>query len=217
MNVQDEERRRIARELHDDIGPYLAAIKISCSTALQEASNGETAALRNSLQLLDQCSAEVRTLSHLLHPPLLEETGLRSAIPWYLEGFRQRSGISVELEMPAHLERLPDAVEIVIFRVLQESITNIHRHSGAKKAKVSLRIEEERALIIVEDFGKGFSPSNGHLPTPGVGVSSLRERMRELGGGLTITSTAGGTRIVADAPCRHLDFSALSSLPSPSS
>jgi signal transduction histidine kinase len=132
MSVQDAERRRIARELHDGVGQYLAAIKMSCEVALAESARGDgSSVLHDSLKLLDECPSEVRTISHLLHPPLLEEMGLAAAIPWYVRGFTERSKITVELDMPEALDRLPAELELVLFRVLQESLTNIHRHSSS--------------------------------------------------------------------------------------
>jgi signal transduction histidine kinase len=201
MNVQDNERRRIARELHDSVGQYLAAIKMSCAVALEDSKNGGgTGALQDSLTLLDRCTAEVRTMSHLLHPPLLEEMGLASAIPWYLEGFKERSGIEVELEMPPQLARLPQSVELVLFRVLQESLTNIHRHSHSPLAKVRLLVDEKRTVLVIEDHGKGFDSSNGLHSKAGVGIASMRGRVRELGGDLTIVSGPTGTSVEAALP-----------------
>src|SRR5277367_2693217 len=160
MNTQDEERRRLARELHDSIGQYLVAIKMSSALALKKSRDTEGSnALKDSLELLDRCTEEVRTMSHLLHPPLLEEIGLVSAIPWYVDGFMKRSGIKVELEMPANGERYSAPLELALFRVLQESLTNIHRHSGSTLARIRLRIQDGKALLAIEDRGKGFASS----------------------------------------------------------
>jgi signal transduction histidine kinase len=201
MNVQDGERRRIARELHDGVGQYLAAIKMSCEVAIVESKRGNgTSALEDSLNLLDRCTAEVRTMSYLLHPPLLEEMGLASAVPWYVEGFTKRSGIEVELDMPPQLQRFEQPVELALFRVLQESLTNIHRHSGSKVAKVRFTVEGERVSLVIEDRGKGFTSGHGHGVKAGVGVSSMRERLRELDGDLYLTSGTTGARVQAVVP-----------------
>jgi signal transduction histidine kinase len=201
IHVQDAERRRIARELHDSVGQYLAALKMSYAVALDESQNGRgTNALQDSLVLLDRCTAEVRTMSHLLHPPLLEEMGLASAVPWYVGGFTERSGIRVELEMPNHLGRLPQPIELVLFRVLQESLTNIHRHSQSQLAKIRLEVEQKRAVLVIEDQGKGFDPGNGQFSKAGVGIASMRGRVRELGGELRVTSGSHGTTVEATLP-----------------
>jgi signal transduction histidine kinase len=204
LNVQDGERRRIARELHDGVGQYLAAIKMSCEVAIQQSHQGNgTEALNESLTLIDRCTSEVRTLSHLLHPPLLEEMGLASAMPWYLEGFTQRSGIKVELDMPSHPARLPQPVELALFRVVQESLTNIHRHSGSQLAKIALRVVDGSVTLTIEDKGRGMSNGNGHPAKDGVGISSMRERIRELGGQFRMTSTPSGTTVEAVIPLQQ--------------
>jgi signal transduction histidine kinase len=140
MSTQDDERRRIARELHDGIGQYLVAIRMSSGVALDKSTDPDcTAALNDSLELLDRCTAEIQTMSHLVHPPLPEEIGLAAAVPWYLEGFTKRSGIQVDLEMPSGTDRLPADVEVALFRVLQETLTNIHRHSERSSPKSAWR------------------------------------------------------------------------------
>ena len=204
LNVQDGERRRIARELHDGVGQYLAAIKMSCEVAMQQSPQGNgTEALNESLVLIDRCTSEVRTLSHLLHPPLLEEMGLASAMPWYLEGFTQRSGIQIELDMPSHLERLSQPLELALFRVLQESLTNIHRHSESTVARIALRINDGNVVLTIEDRGRGMSNGNGHPLRDGVGIASMRERVRELGGQLHLTTTPSGTTVQAVIPMQQ--------------
>jgi signal transduction histidine kinase len=193
MGVQDDERRRIARELHDSLGQYLVGAKMSIDRSLA----GDTTALRDAAGLLDSCITEVRTLSHLLHPPLLEEVGLMAAVPWYVTGFRERSGIAASLEMPEHFARLPQRVELALFRVLQESLTNIHRHSNSKTAVVKLGLANGHATLAVKDFGTGFSLPRGKQ---GVGIASMRERMRELGGELRIKTGNSGTTVEATLP-----------------
>jgi signal transduction histidine kinase len=205
MAAQDEERRRVARELHDGIGQYLMAIKMSCEVTLENCQgDSRVQPLAGTLKLIDECTAEVRTMSHLLHPPLLEEVGLASAIPWYTEGFAERSGIKIQLEMPAEqLPRLPQPVELVLFRVLQESLTNIHRHAQSKQASIRLHVDHANARLTVEDRGKGFNSPNGQPQRTGVGIASMRERVRELGGELLITSGQAGTKVQALIPIKQ--------------
>jgi len=201
MTAQDSERRRIARELHDGIGQYLAAVKMSCDVALNRAPEGQSAAaLKDAVKLLELCTAEVRTMSHLLHPPLLEEMGLSTAIPWYVEGFTSRSGIQAALDLPPQLNRLPEQVELAIFRVLQESLTNIHRHSQSKTAAIRLRFENGNVVIAIRDSGRGFAGGNAQSPKNGIGIASMRERIRELGGEFCIETNATGTNIQALIP-----------------
>jgi signal transduction histidine kinase len=214
LGVQDGERRRIARELHDGVVPYLASIAMSLDVILAEGptTRPEVAdkSLRNCRSLLDRSISEIRTMSHLLHPPLLEEMGLVSAIPWYVEGFRERSGVAVDLQMPRDLARLPQNVEIVLFRVLQEGLTNIHRHSGSKVASIRFVVTPEDVSLAIEDRGRGFQTSPRVMQT-GVGVASMRERVRELGGDFHIDSTAQGTLVTVVIPlkAKNLDDSEL--------
>ncbi len=153
--------------------------------------------------MLDRCIAEVRTMSHLLHPPLLEEMGLATAIPWYVEGFVERSGIKVELDMPERVDRLSQPLELALFRVLQESLTNIHRHSGSQVALIRLRVEDGRTLLSIEDKGRGFGSGNGQPLRAGVGIASMRERVRELGGELHVSSGTTGTSVEAVVPLKQ--------------
>jgi signal transduction histidine kinase len=201
ISVQDNERRRLARELHDGVGQYLVAIKMSCDVALERSKNGDGAgALKEAINLIERCTSEVRTMSHLLHPPLLEEIGLASAIPWYVAGFKERSGINVELQMPNDFGRLPQPIELALFRVLQEGLTNIHRHSGSSSARITLRMQESRAILTVEDYGRGFDVNRSAVGRTGVGIASMRERVRELGGGLSLKSGKAGTTVEAFVP-----------------
>jgi signal transduction histidine kinase len=202
LTVQDTERRRIARELHDGVGQYLAAIKMSCDVALLSSSKDEeSAALQDALTVLERCTADVRTMSHLLHPPLLEEMGLAPAIPWYVEGFTERSGIEVKLELPTDLQRLPASIELTLFRLIQEGLTNIHRHSGSKIALIRLALKDDVVDLVIEDRGKGFGSGNGQPVKIGVGMASMRERVRELGGEFRVNSTSSGARLQAVLPC----------------
>jgi signal transduction histidine kinase len=195
LQLQDAERRKFSRELHDSLGQYLAGAKMNLE---MYAGQQKEHLLAEAIQLLDQSIAETRTISHLLHPPLLDEAGLSSAARWYLEGFAQRSGIEVKVDFPAELSRLPKPVELGLFRVLQESLTNIHRHSNSARAEVTLELHQNRVLLRVRDFGKGIAPefletfrANG--ANSGVGLAGMRERIRELGGQFNIQCCSPGT------------------------
>ena len=205
LTLQDEERRRFARELHDSVGQHLAAMKMGISL-LQNKLPGDSM-LQDCLNLLDDSIAETRTISHLLHPPLLDEAGLNSATRWFVEGFAQRSGVEVNLEIHDGEERLSDAIELVLFRVLQEGLTNVHRHSGAKQADVSLNIVGNNVILRVKDHGRGLPPDvlqnlREDGTGGGVGLAGMTERIREIGGQLEINSGDSGTEIVARVPVR---------------
>jgi signal transduction histidine kinase len=205
LSAQDGERRRIARELHDGIGQYLAAMKMSVEVALSE--DEEPDDVRNSLSdcrdLVDRCTADIRTMSHLLHPPLLEEMGFASAARWYVEGFTERSGIAVELELPERFDRLSQPVEMVLFRVLQESLTNVHRHSGSKRARIHLSMDPTNVVLTIQDQGRGFGQRLEEPTKMGVGIAGMRERVRELGGEFKIDSTPSGATITATVPLQE--------------
>jgi signal transduction histidine kinase len=206
MQLQDDERRRIARELHDSVGQMLAALTMNLSAVRTDIERlAKTAsALTDSEGLVQQMSTEVRTISHLLHPPLLDEAGLSSALRWYVEGFAQRSGIRVDLDLPDDFGRLPSEAETAIFRVVQECLTNIHRHSESPIAKIRLRERDLLVLVEVEDEGKGIPVDKmeemASTGTPGVGIRGMRERLRQLGGTLEIKSSGSGTRVVVRLP-----------------
>ena len=213
LRSQDEERRRIARELHDSAGQYLAAIGMALDAARNAAQNFPALVVRKleeASEITKVCIKEVRTISHLLHPPLLEELGLASAVRWYVEGFSGRSGIRVQMELPEELGRLVDDVELVLFRVLQESLTNIHRHSGSRTATIRISVDSQYASLEVQDQGKGKSKSSGNgNPNvsadgfrPGIGITGMRERVKDLSGVLTVASDESGTRIKAVIPLR---------------
>ncbi len=203
LTLQDEERRKFARELHDSVGQHLAAMKMAISM-LQIKWPGDLS-LQDCIRLLDDSISETRTISHLLHPPLLDEAGLNSASRWFVEGFAKRSGIDVKLDIHDGAGRLPEATELVLFRVLQESLTNVHRHSGAKRADVSLQTAGNQMILRVRDYGSGIpgtvlqslreDGSGG-----GVGLAGMTERLREIGGTLEVNSSAIGTEIVARVP-----------------
>jgi PAS domain S-box-containing protein len=190
LQVQDDERRRLARELHDSVGQLLAAIGMNIAVVQSQSSN-----------LDEQVSREIRTISHLLHPPLLEIAGLASALRWYVDGFSERSSVKVEMDIPSDFERLPNDVELAIFRIVQECLTNIHRHSGSETASIVIRQESERLTVQVQDYGKGIPKEKQYEFTlsnrSGVGFGGMRERVRQLGGTLEVQSQATGTIVSA--------------------
>jgi PAS domain S-box-containing protein len=197
LGIQDQERRRIARELHDSLGQYLAGLKIAIemlSNAPQSERN--QALLEECSEILEKSIIETRTLSHLLHPPLLDEAGFASAASWFVTGFAQRSGIPVSLDLPEDMPRLSEAVEIALFRVLQESLTNVHRHSQAPSAEIKVEADAEQITIEIRDHGKGLPRQvlqqvEGGGIKLGVGLAGMRERIRELGGIFEVTSEQG--------------------------
>ncbi|MGA8274482.1 MAG: CHASE3 domain-containing protein [Candidatus Sulfotelmatobacter sp.] len=203
LHMQDEERRKFSRELHDSIGQYLVGIKMSLDMVSR--AHPTDTLLVGAIKLLDQSIVETRTISHLLHPPLLDEVGFASAARWYIEGFSARSGVEVKLEMPENLSRLPRPLELVLFRILQESLTNIHRHSKSTKAEVALTLLPDRVVLQVKDYGRGIPQDllkafRTRGTSFGVGLTGMRERVRELGGRLEIQSNLSGTQISATMP-----------------
>ncbi|HWZ77945.1 MAG TPA: sensor histidine kinase [Candidatus Sulfotelmatobacter sp.] len=206
LELQDEERRRIARELHDSIGQMLAALSMNLSGVRADIDRlaKATATLTDSEDLVQEMCKEVRTISHLLHPPLLDEAGLSSALGWYADGFAQRSKIAVDLDCPDDFGRVPREMETAVFRLVQECLTNIHRHSGSSTAKIRLHRSKHEVVIEVEDQGRGIPAEKldrmTSVGTPGVGITGMKERVRQLGGTLEINSDGTGTRIVACLP-----------------
>jgi signal transduction histidine kinase len=203
LQLQDEERRKFSRELHDSLGQILAMAKMYLAEL--QAKNPQDILLAQINKLMDQSITETRTISHLLHPPLLDEIGLASAFRWYLDGFAQRSGIQVCTEIAEGLERLPRSIELALFRVLQESLTNIHRHSKSSRAEVSLMHSQEGVVLRIRDFGKGMDREmlSSFLHTGarvGVGLAGMRERIREQGGRLDVQSDKTGTTITVTMP-----------------
>lgn len=203
LTLQDDERRRIARGLHDSLGQYLAALKMQLG--LLASSSDQTELLQQANDIVDRCLTETRTVSHLLHPPLLDEAGFGSAARWFVEGFAQRSGIAVNLRLPEDLRRLHSDVEITLFRVLQEALTNVHRHSGSAKADIHLTLDARQVQLEIQDYGHGVPPETLHQLNKdggktGVGIAGMRERVRELGGDMTMKSDPGGTRLTVVLP-----------------
>ncbi len=209
MRLQDEERRRIAREMHDSIGQTLAALTMNLTRVGADIArlNQTATTVGDSLALTQEMSREVRTFSYLLHPPLLDEAGLASALQWYAQGFSERSQIQVKMDLPEDFERLPQEIETALFRTVQECLTNIHRHSGSKVAAIHLSRYADEILLTVEDRGVGIPPekldaaaSDG---TPGVGIRGMRERLRQLNGNLTLHSTSKGTTVEIRLPLKR--------------
>lgn len=208
LQLQDHERRHMARELHDNAGQTLAALSMKLSAIQTESktTGGRLESLATEArEFSDELSKEIRTLSYLLHPPLLDEIGLQSAIRWFVEGFSERSKIKVELDLPESdsEERLPRELELVLFRIVQESLTNVHRHSGSASAKIQFTRSATHAGVAVTDYGKGIAADRQRQLTSakaGVGVRGMRERVRQFGGSLEITSTPAGTTVTALLP-----------------
>jgi signal transduction histidine kinase len=207
QQIRDEERRQIARDLHDSAGQLLAALSLNIAVIQAQSrklDSAGAAAVSENAALVAQISREIRIISHLLHPPLLDVAGLASALRWYVDGFSERSKIKVDLDIPDEVRRLSDEMEIAIFRMIQECLTNIHRHSGGASAKIRVHAEDQRLLVEVRDTGKGMPlekqlelSSSGRI---GVGFRGMRERLRQLGGTLEIQSGGGGTVVIAILP-----------------
>jgi signal transduction histidine kinase len=206
MTMQDDERRRIAREIHDGLGQELAAAKMILDGVLsKDSSPSMRQASADASELVDRAIKQVRTISHLLHPPLLDEVGLVSALRWYLEGLSDRSGIEVKLEVePSDLNRLRPELETAIFRIIQEALTNMFRHSGARNGCVSLIETNGRVAVTVRDDGKGIEERVIQLrpESVGVGIGGMRQRVKELGGSLRLANANPGTIVEVVIPSR---------------
>jgi PAS domain S-box-containing protein len=205
LRSQDEQRRHVARELHDGTAQSLAALAINLSVVRNSAADlnpRARACLSESLGLVEQCSREVRTLAYLLHPPLLDEAGLGSALRWLVERYAKRSGICVDLEVPPELTRLPGDIELALYRIVQEGLTNIRLHSGSKRAQICLKCRPDQAVLTITDEGHGIPPGvpegGGRQDAElGVGIPGMRERIRQLGGQFEIISGSKGTTLTA--------------------
>jgi PAS domain S-box-containing protein len=209
LRTQDEERRLIGREMHDSLGQFLSVLKMKLDGMSARAAgnpNSVKQQLDECAALVDECVREVRTVSYLLYPPMLEEMGLKSAIPWYLDGFSKRSGIKVKSEIPDDFERLPRETELVLFRVLQEGLTNVHKHSGSLEARIRLRHSQTSIILDVIDRGKGLplrlleESGRDWMGSLGVGLRGMSERLRQLGGTLDVSSNKDGTTVRAVVP-----------------
>jgi signal transduction histidine kinase len=206
MELRDQERRKIARELHDSVGQYLAMVRMNLGRLAMEGNSVARAAdlLPQAMEMADRAIVEVRTISHLLHPPLLEEIGLASAVHAYADEFSRRSGIQTTVDIPEDLERLPKEIELALFRTVQEGLANVHRHSSAKAVAISIQRGADEFCILVKDDGKGVPPAvlakfNAGVGG-GVGLSGMRERLAELGGRLEVESSPRGTLLRARVP-----------------
>jgi len=205
--LQEEERRRIARDLHDSVGQLLAAININSAIVQGESHKLSLDAAKRvseNAAMVEEASKQIRTISHLLHPPLLDEVGLASALQWYVEGFSERSKIDAKLDIPQSFVGLSKEMELSIFRVVQECLTNIHRHAGSPTARIRIVQDEACLRVEIEDAGKGVPfekesafGASGHT---GVGLRGMRERLRQFGGTLEVQSTGHGTRVTAILP-----------------
>ena len=203
LQIQDEERRKFSRDLHDSLSQYLVGTKMNIDLLAGELPNNPL--LADSSELLERALAETRTISHLLHPPMLDETGFATAARWYVDGFSKRSGIKTSIDIPENFDRLPPAAEIALFRVLQESLTNVHRHSRSNEADVTVALNQQNVVLQVRDNGAGMPPDFlerflSNAGNTGVGLAGMRERIRELGGHLDVQSDASGTFIAAVVP-----------------
>ena len=206
MRLQDDERRRIARELHDSVGQSLAALGMNLTSVESEIERlmKTAATLRDSATLVRDINQEIRTISHLLHPPLLDEAGLPSALRWYAEGFADRSQIQVTLDIQKDFERLSPEMETAIFRFVQECLTNVHKHSRGQIARIQVARIQNTIKVAVEDDGQGISPEKKKAlevnSSLGVGIRGMRERLRQLGGSLEFQSAGPGTIVCATLP-----------------
>jgi len=211
LQTQDEERRRIGRDLHDSVGQYLVGLKMKVDSLKSSSELGHedgASQLTECSQLIEEAIKEVRTISYLLYPPMLEELGLKSAVPWYLEGFTKRSGIKTAFEVSPEFDRMPGDLELALFRVLQECLTNVHRHSGSATATVRLLTRNGAVVLEVADEGKGTDQkewedgvkAQGWMAAFGVGLRGMNERLRQLGGSLEVSSSSGGTTVTAMLP-----------------
>ena len=204
LELQDSERRRIARELHDSVGQFLVGLKINLSQMEKSNAGNSTKLLQETLDLTDYALQEVRTISHLLHPPLLEELGFISAARWYVDEYGKRSQVQVSLRIEESIGRLPREIEIALFRVLQESLTNVYRHAAAGSVDVSLARREGLVVLTVADDGKGIPPEvlsrfdSG--AAPGIGLAGMRERLAEFGGRIYVHSSSAGAVIEVTIP-----------------
>jgi signal transduction histidine kinase len=208
IRSRDEERRRIGRELHDSVGQLLTALALGLETLKSKSGEALDLGLRECADLASQSIREVRTMSYLLYPPMLEDLGLKRAVPWYLDGYSKRSGLETTFQISENFGRLPTDVEIALFRVLQESITNVHRHSGGNKADVRLEMNGGLVALEIRDYGKGIESSlanDGYgqdFTGAGVGLRGMSERLRELGGKVEWIREAPGTKVRATIPFR---------------
>jgi len=214
LTIRDEERRRWARELHDSVGQLLVGITMNLSILQRQIDAGgplDGKFLTESMHLTNEALQEIRTLSYLLHPPMLDEVGLASALRWFASGFSKRSEIEIDLEIPESLGRFPRDLEIAVFRIVQETLTNVHRHSGSSTAKINIWRSTNQLRLKVEDQGKGmilpaFGKDDRESAILGVGISGIRERVRQLGGQMQIRSGEWGTAVEVVFPLEEFEL-----------
>src|SRR5579863_5437809 len=200
MQAQEIERRRIARELHDETGQVLAALSMTIDGMLKRSSAADRTGFVQCKEFINLAISEIHNLSYLLHPPLMDETGLSSAVAEYVRGFEKRSGISVQVDVSEKIGRLEQDHEIALFRVIQESFVNIHRRSGSRTATVALDVVDSAVVLEIRDHGKGFPATPGDSTHSGLGIRSMQERLRNFGGTLQVQSCESGTTIRAQLP-----------------
>ena len=207
IKTQDQERRRLARELHDGLGQELAAIKMIVAEIPQQKSVGaKDYAANEASETVDRAIQQVRSMSHLLHPPLLDEVGLLSAVQWYLDGLMKRSGIATSLEVqPAEFVRLAPELETAIFRIIQEALTNVFRHSGASKTWVTLNQQGDHVIVKVGDNGKGIGADIADMRpgSLGIGLAGMRQRAKEFGGTMRLANASPGTLVEIVIPASY--------------
>ena len=206
MESQDVERRHIARELHDSAGQTLTALSLRLAQISKTAKNDPALAkdVQSAEDLAQHLAQEIRTTSYLLHPPLLDEAGISSALNWYVQGLVER-GLEIDFKSSEDFGRLQPEMEVVIFRLVQECLTNVHRHSGSKGALIRIERKENAVHVMVEDQGKGMSPerlAEIQSQGTGVGIPGMRERVRHFHGELVIESDGCGTRVCATLPLK---------------
>src|ERR1700733_8280920 len=207
LQSQDEERRRFARNLHDSIGQHLTILKMNLDGMNMPGQNFvRPELLSNCLQTVDECLKETRTISYLLHPPLLDEAGFESAARWYVDGFAQRGEIQATISFPENMDRLPKSIELALFRILQESLANVHRHSGSPTVDIDVDVEADTVTLAVRDAGRGISEQVlerfRETGVAGIGLAGMRERVADLGGEMRIESNQAGTVLMASIPLR---------------
>jgi signal transduction histidine kinase len=205
LRAQDDERRRLARDLHDSTGQLLTAMLLNLSVLMQDAAAlpaESVSRLSETVELANQAITEIRTMSYLLHPPMLDEAGLEMALQWYVDGFRKRSNIRVYLSVPTGLHRLDRDVELAVFRIVQECLTNIHRHSGSALAQIMLGVESGKLILVIRDEGRGlpFPPGDGDFKQSGVGIRGMQERVRQLDGSIQFQAGNPGTLVRVELP-----------------
>jgi len=209
LQLRDEEQRRIARELHDSTAQIVGALAINLERLQEAVADGDSSKVQTLLaqsnDLAELATTDLRTISHLLHPPILDDLGLEGALPWYTEGFTNRSGVLVRLSMPDDLGRFPQEIELTVFRILQESLTNVYRHSGSPTADIKVFLQNNELILRVSDCGRGIpdgvlTANRNSLAMLGIGITGMRERVRQMKGRLAIDSGTGGTCITLVLP-----------------